>query len=40
MSTAAALKTVDVTFRIRRFNPEVDTEAHWEDYVIPCYPTD
>ncbi|MEY4347681.1 MAG: hypothetical protein RIS43_100 [Actinomycetota bacterium] len=40
MSTAAALKTVDVTFRIRRFNPEVDTEAHWEDYVVPCYPTD
>lgn len=31
---------VDVTFRIRRFNPELDTEPHWEDYVVPCYPTD
>ena len=33
-------KTTDVTFRIRRFNPEIDTEPHWEDYVVPCYPTD
>jgi succinate dehydrogenase / fumarate reductase iron-sulfur subunit len=33
-------KTTDVTFRIRRFNPEVDAEPHWEDYVVPCYPTD
>jgi len=32
--------TTDVTFRIRRFNPEVDTEPHWEDYVVPCFPTD
>jgi succinate dehydrogenase / fumarate reductase iron-sulfur subunit len=40
MSTATALKTTDVTFRIRRFNPEVDSDAHWEDYVVPCYPTD
>ena len=31
---------IDVTFRVRRFNPEVDTEPHWEDYVVPCYPTD
>jgi succinate dehydrogenase / fumarate reductase iron-sulfur subunit len=36
----SALKTVDVTFRIRRFNPEVDTDAHWEDYVVACFPTD
>ena len=40
MSTDTALKTTDVTFRVRRFNPEVDSEAHWEDYVVPCYPTD
>ena len=32
--------TTDVTFRIRRFNPEIDSEPHWEDYVVPCYPTD
>jgi succinate dehydrogenase / fumarate reductase iron-sulfur subunit len=30
----------DVTFRIRRFNPEIDAEPHWEDYVVSCYPTD
>jgi succinate dehydrogenase / fumarate reductase iron-sulfur subunit len=34
------LTTTDVTFRIRRFNPEVDSEPHWEDYVVACYPTD
>ena len=38
--TIDALKTVDVTFRIRRFNPEVDNEPKWEDFTIPCYPTD
>ena len=31
---------IDVTFRIRRYNPEVDLEPHWEDYVVPCFPTD
>ena len=31
---------IDVTFRVRRFNPELDAEPHWEDYVVPCYPTD
>jgi succinate dehydrogenase / fumarate reductase iron-sulfur subunit len=35
-----ALKTSDVTLRMRRFNPEVDQEPYWEDYVVPCYPTD
>ena len=34
------MKTIPVTFRVRRFNPEVDTDAHWEDYVVDCYPTD
>jgi len=38
--TVDALKTSDVTFRIRRFNPEVDQEPRWEDYVVACYPTD
>lgn len=37
---APVLVTTDVTFKIRRFNPEVDSEPHWEDYVVPCYPTD
>ncbi|MEY2635078.1 MAG: hypothetical protein RIS75_1018, partial [Actinomycetota bacterium] len=43
MSTPVKTPTpvaTDVTFRIRRFNPEVDSEPHWEDYVVSCYPTD
>jgi succinate dehydrogenase / fumarate reductase iron-sulfur subunit len=30
----------DVTFRIRRFIPEVDSEPHWEDYTLSLFPTD
>ena len=30
----------DVTLRIRRFQPEIDDEAHWVDYTVPLYPTD
>ena len=43
MSTPVKTSTpvaTDVTFRIRRFNPEIDSEPHWEDYVVSCYPTD
>lgn len=43
MSKAAVLdptKTMDVVFRIRRFDPEFDNEPHWEDYTVACYPTD
>jgi len=47
MSTATAdadidpaLRTVDVTFRLRRYNPELDEAPHWEDYVVACLPTD
>ncbi|TAK71286.1 MAG: succinate dehydrogenase iron-sulfur subunit [Actinomycetota bacterium] len=36
----AAPVTSDVTVRIRRYNPETDLEPHWEDYVVPCFPTD
>lgn len=35
-----ALRTVDVTFKLRRFNPEVDTAPHWESYTVACLPTD
>ncbi|MET0740251.1 MAG: succinate dehydrogenase iron-sulfur subunit [Candidatus Nanopelagicales bacterium] len=31
---------LDVTLKIRRYNPEVDTEPHWETYVVSCFPTD
>jgi succinate dehydrogenase / fumarate reductase iron-sulfur subunit len=30
----------DVTLQIRRFNPELDTEPHWETYVVQAEPTD
>jgi succinate dehydrogenase / fumarate reductase iron-sulfur subunit len=31
---------MDVTLRIRRFNPEGDAEAHWESYAVEAEPTD
>ena len=36
----AAPIATDVTFRIRRFQPEIDAEPHWEEYTVPLYPTD
>jgi succinate dehydrogenase / fumarate reductase iron-sulfur subunit len=36
----AAPVASEVTFRIRRFLPEVDAEPHWEEYTVPLYPTD
>jgi succinate dehydrogenase / fumarate reductase iron-sulfur subunit len=36
----AVVATRDVTVRIRRFNPEVDDEPHWESYLVPALPTD
>jgi succinate dehydrogenase / fumarate reductase iron-sulfur subunit len=32
--------TLDVKLRIKRFNPELDTEPHWEDYTVQAEPTD
>jgi succinate dehydrogenase / fumarate reductase iron-sulfur subunit len=31
---------MEVTLRIRRFNPEADTEPHWEEYPVTVEPTD
>ncbi len=31
---------MEITLRIRRYNPEQDTEPHWEDYRVPGEPTD
>jgi len=36
----AAPVASNVTFRIRRFQPEIDVEPHWEDYTVALYPTD
>jgi succinate dehydrogenase / fumarate reductase iron-sulfur subunit len=30
----------DVTFRVRRYLPEIDEEPHWEDYTVALFPTD
>jgi succinate dehydrogenase / fumarate reductase iron-sulfur subunit len=39
-SAVAAPVAKDVRFRILRFNPEVDEGAHWEEFVVSCFPTD
>lgn len=31
---------MDVQLRIRRFNPELDAEPHWEEYQVEAEPTD
>ena len=31
---------MDVTLRIRRYNPEADEAPHWETYTVPAEPTD
>ena len=31
---------MDVTLRIRRYNPESDVEPHWEQYNVQAEPTD
>jgi succinate dehydrogenase / fumarate reductase iron-sulfur subunit len=30
----------DVRLRIRRYNPELDREPHWEEYIVAAEPTD
>ena len=37
---AVAPVATDVTFRIRRFQPEVDSEPHWQEFTLALYPTD
>jgi succinate dehydrogenase / fumarate reductase iron-sulfur subunit len=36
----AASRLRSVTLRIRRYNPEVDAEPYWHDYVVEALPTD
>ncbi|MFN8170686.1 MAG: succinate dehydrogenase iron-sulfur subunit [Candidatus Nanopelagicales bacterium] len=36
----AAPVATEVTFRISRFLPEVDSAPHWEEYTVALYPTD
>ena len=37
---AGAVPGFDVTLRIRRYDPETDTEPHWEDYRVSVHATD
>jgi succinate dehydrogenase / fumarate reductase iron-sulfur subunit len=37
---ATASHLVSITFRIRRFNPEVAAEAQWEDFTLDIDPKD
>jgi len=37
---AGEVPSFTVTLRIRRFNPELDTEPHWEDYQVLAHGTD
>ena len=34
------IPSFDVTMRLRRYNPEQDSEPHWEDYTVTMYGTD
>ena len=37
---APAIERLEVTLKIRRFDPERDTEPHWETYSVTCLGTD
>ncbi|MGN6204210.1 succinate dehydrogenase iron-sulfur subunit [Humibacter sp.] len=34
------IKSFIVTLIVRRFDPDVDTEPHWQDFDVEVYPTD
>ena len=36
----AAIRSFTVTFLIRRFDPDVDTEPRWQDFDVEMYATD
>ena len=35
-----APQRIEVTLQIRRFNPDLDTEPHWETFRVQCLPTE
>src|SRR3981189_769334 len=39
-STDSDHTPITVTLKILRFNPEIDSEAHWETYEVPAQRTD
>src|ERR1700712_1768651 len=40
VSQPGAGETATVILKIRRYNPETDTEPHWERYEVPVEPGD
>jgi len=38
--SATVTATRTITLKIRRFNPEVDAEPHWERFAVPAQATD
>ena len=40
MSELGAVESFTVTFIVRRFNPEIDSEPHWQDYDVQMFSTD
>jgi succinate dehydrogenase / fumarate reductase, iron-sulfur subunit len=38
--TQQAPQSRTITVRIRRFNPEIDSEPHWQSFAVPALPTD
>ncbi|KWX03605.1 succinate dehydrogenase [Carbonactinospora thermoautotrophica] len=37
---AQAPQPITITLRIRRFNPEVNPEPHWQDFTVEVFPGD
>lgn len=35
-----AIPTISVTLRVRRYDPEEDTEPFWQEFTVAAYPTD
>lgn len=40
VTPAPAPQQQTVTFKILRFNPDEDTEPHWQEFQVDVYPTD
>ena len=38
--TPPGVPSFDVTLRVRRYDPETDSEPHWEDYTVTAHGTD
>ena len=37
---ADAVQSFDITLKVRRYNPEVSDEAHWDEFQLTMYGTD